>query len=158
VLNAEVEIRSKNASRRLALKEFILGPGKTTLQPGEIVSGIWVKKAPGYNLHHFEKVGQRKALAISIASLAGLLRVSENGGIEEARLAWGSVGPTIITSPKVEKALVGNRLSRPVLGEAARLARGAVEPIDDIRASAEYRRQVSGNLLLRLSVEDGKTT
>jgi len=95
-------------------------------------------------------VGQRKALAISIASLAGLLRVSENGVIEEARLAWGSVGPTIITSPDVEKALVGNLLSRPVLEEAACLARNAVQPIDDIRASGDYRRLVSGNLMLRL--------
>ena len=150
VLEAEVEIRSKNTSRRMALKEFIQGPGKTSLQPGEIVSGIWVKKAPGYNLYHFEKVGQRKALAISIASLAGLLRASEKGVIEEARFAWGSVGPTIITSPEVEKALVGNRLSRPVLEKAACLARSAVEPIDDIRASGEYRRLVSGNLMVRL--------
>jgi len=150
VLEAEVEIRSKNTSRRMALKEFIKGPGKTSLQPGEIVSGIWVKKAPGYNLHHFEKVGQRKALAISIASLAGLLRASENGVIEEARFAWGSVGPTIITSPEVEKALVGNRLSRPILEMAACLARSAVEPIDDIRASGEYRRLVSGNLMVHL--------
>jgi len=150
VLEAEVEIRSKNTSRRMALKEFIQGPGKTSLQPGEIVSGIWVKKAPGYNLHHFEKVGQRKALAISIASLAGLLRASEKGVIEEARFAWGSVGPTIITSPEVEKALVGNRLSRPILEKAACLARSAVDPIDDIRASGEYRRLVSGNLMVRL--------
>ena len=150
VLEAEVEIRSKNTSRRMALKEFIQGPGKTSLQPGEIVSGIWVKKAPGYNLHHFEKVGQRKALAISIASLAGLLRASEKGVIEEARFAWGSVGPTIITSPEVEKAVVGNRLSRPILEKAACLARSAVEPIDDIRASGEYRRLVSGNLMVRL--------
>ena len=134
----------------MALKEFIQGPGKTSLQPGEIVSGIWVKKAPGYNLHHFEKVGQRKALAISIASLAGLLRASEKGVIEEARFAWGSVGPTIITSPEVEKAVVGNRLSRPILEKAACLARSAVEPIDDIRASGEYRRLVSGNLMVRL--------
>ena len=152
VLDAEVEIWSRNTSRRMALKAFILGPGKTSLQPREIVSGIWVRKAPGYNLHHFEKVGQRKALAISIASLAALLRVSENGVIEEARFAWGSVGPTIITSAEVEKALVGNRLSRPILEKAACLARSAVEPIDDIRASAKYRRLVSGNLMLRLLI------
>jgi xanthine dehydrogenase FAD-binding subunit len=150
VLEAEVEIWSKNASRRMALKEFILGPGRISLRPGEIVSGVWVKKVPGYNIHHYEKVGQRRALAISIASLAGLLRVSENGVIEKARFAWGSVGPTIITSPEADAALVGNRLSRPILEKAACLARSAVEPIDDIRASGEYRRLVSGNLMVRL--------
>ena len=88
VLDAEVEIRSKSGSRRMALKKFILGPGKTCLRPGEIVSGIWVKKAPGYNLHHFEKVGQRKALAIAVVSFAALLKISEEGMVEEARLAW----------------------------------------------------------------------
>jgi xanthine dehydrogenase FAD-binding subunit len=150
VLEAEVEIWSKDASRRMALKEFIRGPAKIFLQPGEIVSGVWVKKVPGYNIHHYEKVGQRRALAISIASLAGLLRVSENGVIEKARFAWGSVGPTIITSPEADAALVGNRLSRPILEKAACLARSAVEPIDDIRASGEYRRLVSGNLMVRL--------
>ena len=152
VLDAGVEIRSKNGPRRMALKEFILGPGRISLRPGEIVSGVWVKKAPGYNVHHYEKVGQRRALAISIASLAGLLRVTENGVIEEARFAWGSVGPTIITSPEAEKALVGNRLSRPILEKAACLARSAVEPIDDVRASAKYRRLVSGNLMVRLLI------
>lgn len=150
VLDAEVEIRSKNASRRMALKEFILGPGRISLQPGEIVSGVWVKKAQGYNLHHFEKVGQRKALAIAVVSLAAILRVSNSGIIEKARLAWGSVAPTIVTSTQVEEALTGRPLSRETLQKASLLAYGAVNPIDDVRASASYRRTVAANLLWRL--------
>ena len=150
VLDAEVEIRSKNASRRMALKEFILGPGRISLQPGEIVSGVWVKKAQGYNLHHFEKVGQRKALAIAVVSLAAILRVSNSGIIEKARLAWGSVAPTIVTSTQVEEVLIGRPLSRETLQKASLLAYGAVNPIDDVRASASYRRTVAANLLWRL--------
>ena len=158
VSDAEVEIRSESTSRRMALKEFILGPGKTCLRAGEIVSGIWIKKAPGYNLHHFEKVGQRKALAIAVVSLAALLKISERGIVEEARLAWGSVAPTIVTSTEIEAMLIAHRLSRQVLEKAAQLARAMVKPIDDIRASGDYRRQVAGNLLLRLALKDGKTT
>jgi CO/xanthine dehydrogenase FAD-binding subunit len=158
VLDAEVEIRSKSTFRRMALKEFIFGPGKTCLRPGEIVSGISVKKAPGYNLHHFEKVGQRKALAIAVVSLAALLKISEKGIVEEARLAWGSVASTVITSTEIEAMLIGHRLSYKVLEKAGRLVRAMVKPIDDIRASGDYRRQVSGNLLLRLALKDGKTT
>ena len=150
VLDAEVEIRSKNASRRMALKEFILGPGRISLQLGELVSGVWVKKAPGYNLHHFEKVGLRKALAIPVVSLAAILRVSNSGIIEKARLAWGSVAPTIVTSTQVEEALTGRPLSRETLQKASLLAYGAVNPIDDVRASASYRRTVAANLLWRL--------
>jgi xanthine dehydrogenase FAD-binding subunit len=150
ILEAEVEIRSKNVSRRMALREFILGPGKTCLQTGEIVSGIWVRKVPKYNIHHFEKVGQRKALAIAIVSLAAILKVSNSGIIEKARLAWGSVGPTIITSTQVEEALIGQPLSLETLQKAKGLIDEAVDPIDDIRASASYRRSVARNLLCRL--------
>jgi len=150
VLKAEVEIRSRSASRQMALKEFILGPGITCLKAGEIVSGIWVKKVPGFNLHHFEKVGQRKALAIAIVSLATLFKISGEEMVEDVRLAWGSVAPTVVTSNEIEAMLVGHRLSRQVLKKAAPIARAIVKPIDDIRASADYRRQVAENLLIRL--------
>jgi CO/xanthine dehydrogenase FAD-binding subunit len=150
VLAAEVEIRSKGGSRRISVREFISGPGKISLKNDEVISGVWVKKAPEYNIHHFEKVGQRKALAIAVVSLAAILRVSDSGRIEKARLAWGSVGPTTVTSAEVEEALTGQPLSSETLRKAVPLARKAVNPIDDVRASASYRRTVAGNLLWRL--------
>jgi len=150
VLKAEVEIRSRNAQRHMTLGEFILRPGKTCLKTGEIVFKIGVRKTLEYNVHHFEKVGQRHALSIALVSLAAILKVSNSGIIEKARLAWGSVGPAIVTSPRVEEALIGQPLSRETLLKTAPLAHEAVTPIDDIRASASYRRSVSGNLLLRL--------
>jgi CO/xanthine dehydrogenase FAD-binding subunit len=150
VLGADLELRSKYGSRRVSLMDFILGPGKTALKSGEIVYGVWVKKAPEYNFHHFEKVGQRKALAIAIVSLAVVLRVSDSGVVQRARLAWGSVGPTTVTSAQVEEVLIGQPLSSEVLKKAVSLARKAVNPIDDVRASASYRRTVAGNLLWRL--------
>lgn len=153
VLDAEVEIRSKSDSRRMLLREFIMGPGKTRLRAGEIVFGIWLRKAPEYTVHHFEKVGQRNALAIAIVSLAAVLKVSSSGIIEKARLAWGSVGPTVITSTPVEQALTGQHLSMETLKKAGQLAHNAVNPIDDVRASASYRRLVAGNLLWRLLEE-----
>jgi xanthine dehydrogenase FAD-binding subunit len=150
VLGAEVEIGSSAGFRRIPLKDFIQGPGKTSLQAREIVCGVWVKKNPDWTIHHYEKAGQRRAMAISIASLAGLLKVSGSGVIERARFAWGSVGPAVITSDELEGGLVRRPLSRQTLEEAASLARQLVSPIDDVRATAEYRREVSGNLLLRL--------
>jgi CO/xanthine dehydrogenase FAD-binding subunit len=150
VMAAELEIRSRDGSRRVSLIDFILGPGKTSLKRGEIVYAVRIKKAPEYNFHHFEKVGQRKALAIAVVSLAAALRVSDSGKVEKARLAWGSVGPTVVTSSEVEEALVGQPLSLSGLQKAVSLAREAVCPIDDVRASASYRRSVAGNLLRRL--------
>jgi len=111
---------------------------------------VRVKPDGAYNVHHFEKIGIRRAMACSIASLAALLRVSPSGEVEAVRLAWGSVGPTVVASGEAEQALLGKRLSQDALEEAAARARKAVSPIDDARASAAYRREVSGNLLLRL--------
>jgi len=158
VLRAELELKRRDSSRRVPIRDFFKGPGETILTPGEVLTAIWLKKCSDFDLHHYEKVGQRKALAIAVVSLAALLRVSDGGIVKEARLAWGSVAPTVVTSAEVEAILIGNRLSRQVLEKAAQLARTIVKPIDDLRASADYRRQVAGNLLLRLGLKHGKTS
>ncbi|HOK07400.1 MAG TPA: xanthine dehydrogenase family protein subunit M [Syntrophales bacterium] len=152
VLGAEVLLLFRGGERAVPVASFIKGPGLTALERGEIVSGVRIRYPAGFNRHHFEKVGQRKALAIAVASLAALMAVSASGEIEAVRLAWGSVGPTVVTSPEVEAALTGRPLCLATLREAAALAREVCRPIDDLRATAAYRRQVAGNLLLRLGI------
>jgi CO/xanthine dehydrogenase FAD-binding subunit len=150
ILQAAVELRNRGAIRILPIREFIIGAGETQLKKGEILTGVVVKNPIGYNVHHFEKVGQRKSMACAVASMASLLQVSPSGVIEAARLAWGSVGPTVVTAAVVEDALIGEKLSQETLAAAAGRIRQIVQPIDDVRASADYRRTVSGNLLMRL--------
>lgn len=152
VLRGEVALRSRTADRRLPIGDFIKGPGQTAIRPDEILTGIWIPKNPQFNQQHYEKVGQRKALAISIVSLAALIDLNPAGIIEDIRLAWGSVGPTVVTAPEVEAILRGRPLRLEVLKEAAEATRRAVSPINDVRASADYRREVAGNLLYRLSL------
>ena len=151
VLDAEVELLSTDGVRRLPITAFIRGPGVTALLPGEILSGIRIPSPPARAHHLFEKVGQRKSLACTIASLAALLTLSPAGTIETIRLAWGSVAPSVWTSGAVEAALRGRPLTPAGLDEAARAVRTGVSPITDGRATADYRRTVAGNLLLRLS-------
>ena len=150
VLDAEVEIRSEGKSRRIPIKDFIVGPGETTLEESEILYGLWLKDNNDYNIHHFEKVGQRRSLAISIASFAALIKTTETGVVEKARFAWGSVGSTIVTSEDAETTITGKPLSEEALKALMPIIDKAVSPIDDIRASAAYRRIVAGNLLFRL--------
>lgn len=150
VLDAELELRTRHRDRRVPIRDFIIAPGQTLLEHGEILAAIRIKKPEGYNIHHFEKVGQRNALACSVASLAALLHVSSDGVVEKVALAWGSVAPTILLCPEAEKALTGKTLLLQSLREAAAIVREATRPISDVRAEAEYRRVVSGNLLLRL--------
>jgi CO/xanthine dehydrogenase FAD-binding subunit len=151
VLHAEVEIRSRSESRKLPLADFIAGPGRTRLSKGEILSGVWARKIPEFNVQHYEKIGKRKAQACSIAGMAAVLRVSDAGTIERARLAWGSLGPTVVYSRGVEQALEGKPFSAETLKEAGRLAQGIVNPIADVRAGIEYRRRVITGLLLGLT-------
>ncbi len=158
LLNAELEITSEEGSRFVPIDQFIKGPGQTGLQSGEILSAIWLDKRSGYTIHHFEKVGQRNALAISIASMAALIKFSPEGVVEKIRLAWGSVAPTIALSSEIEAELIGKPLSRAVLNDAKPLLDQAISPIDDIRAKAEYRRSVAANLLVRLSRYNGYGT
>ncbi|MBI5568559.1 MAG: xanthine dehydrogenase family protein subunit M [Desulfomonile tiedjei] len=150
VLDAEIEISSRREVRRMPLADFIFGPGEVLLGKGEILTGVRVKKLTNENVHHYEKVGLRKGQACAVASLAALLRLSPSGVVEEARLAWGSVGPTVVTLTEVEHALTGEVLSHDTLKGLIPLVRDNVSPIDDVRASAEYRRIVAGQLLLRL--------
>ncbi|MFB3905720.1 MAG: xanthine dehydrogenase family protein subunit M [Acidobacteriota bacterium] len=150
-LNAEVELRSKRRVRRIELRKFIPGPGMTRLEPQEILTAVWVKKPTEYNVHHFEKVGLRSALACSITSLAALLRVATDGTVEKVAFAWGSVGPTIVGCREAEEAVIGRTLTPARLREAAALVQKVVIPISDVRAGAEYRRVLAGNLLLRLT-------
>lgn len=151
VLGASVEIAGQQGLRSLPIADFITGPGRTSLSPGEFVTGVQVPCNGGKDGSAYFKVGRRKALAISIASLAANWELQEDNTIKYIKLAWGSVGPTVVQLPSVETFLEGKQLKDDVLRQAGELVKKGVTPIDDIRASAAYRRQLAGNLLLRLS-------
>jgi len=151
VLEAEVEIGSAGRTRRVPLSQFITGPGTVDLRKGEALIGVWLKKTSAWKVSHYEKVGRRKAQACAVASMAALVNVSGSGKIEDARLAWGSVGPTVVTSTEVEAALIGESLTLDTLKRVAQLVEEAVSPIGDVRATARYRRVVAGALLVRLA-------
>lgn len=149
-LDALVELVSRDGARRLPVSEFLVAPGRTTLAPGEILAAFLVPLPPAGALHHFEKVGRRDALAIAVASLAALVVRDEAGQVTEARLAVGSLAPTVVRCREAEALLCEGRLDRETLLAAGQLIRKRIAPIDDIRATAAYRREVAGKLPLRL--------
>lgn len=151
--DAEVVLRSAGNERRVSVEGFLRGPGKTAIERGELLRAIVIPIPSEKFSQFFHKVGRRKALTIAIASLGALLRV-EDGTVEAIRLAAGSVAPTPIRLHRVEEFLIGSKLTDSVIASARELASSAVSPIDDIRASADYRRQVIGDLLARLLRDD----
>ncbi len=150
VLDATLEIRSRGNTRNVPINQFISGAGQIRLGTKELLTGIRIPKPRGFGIHHFEKIGRRKSQACAVASMAALVSLSTDGTVEDIRLAWGSVGPTVVTCPAAENILRGTPLSLQTLEEAASEVRATVAPIDDVRAGADYRRVVAGNLVLRL--------
>ncbi|WP_083453266.1 FAD binding domain-containing protein [Desulfatitalea tepidiphila] len=151
VLDATVTVQSAEGTRHLPIASLITGPGQTALMPGEIISAVIIPKPAADARQHFEKVGLRQAMACAVASLAAVVTFDDTGGIDRARLAWGSVGPTVVRLPEVEAALCGGRLDQKTLDALRPLVSRHLSPISDVRAGADYRRRVAGNLLLRLA-------
>ena len=149
-LQADIELMKSESRRRLQLSDFITGPGRTRIDNGEILSRIIIPKKPLFSRYFFEKVGLRQALSIAIVSMAALYNLAPDNTITDLRLAWGSLGPTIVTRPEIEQFMVGKILNKTLLIEAGNQLRQQIAPINDIRAGADYRRQIAGNLLQRL--------
>ncbi len=149
LLGAEVELASPLGRRRLPIGDFVAGPGRTMLHRREIITRIVFPHAEPFPFQSFDKVGLRRSMAVAVASFAGMVRLSAAGHVEEARFAWGSVAPTVVRLPRLEAELAGSRLDGDTIRGAAEIVRRGVSPIDDIRATADYRRCVAANLLMR---------
>lgn len=149
-LDAQLELVSASSERGVSMSEFILGPGHTALGPDEVLRCIRLKKERPFSVSSFEKVGTRKVLAVSVVSLAALVSLNDAGVVEGVRLAWGSVAPTVVRSMDVEEFLTGKSLNSQTLEKAFPLVQQAISPIDDLRASAAYRRRAAAGLLFRL--------
>ncbi len=149
ILGAEVELASRAGMRILPIEEFVSGPGRTQLGNHEIITRVLIPHSGPFPCQSFEKVGLRRSLAVAVVSFAAMLRLSSDGTVAEARFAWGSVAPTVARLPQLEAGLAGRRLDADAIRFAADTVRGFVAPIDDIRATAGYRRSVASNLLVR---------
>jgi len=139
-LGAEIVLASADGTRTLPLEEFYTGFRATALRPDEIVREI---RFPALDVERrgiFLKLGLRRAQAISVINVAVVLRF-DGLKIEEASIALGCVGPTIVRAPEAEGVLTGNRLEPATIEHAAKLAVEAIAPIGDLRGSADYRRR-----------------
>ncbi len=152
LLDAEVILRSRAGERRVPAEAFFLGPGRTALAAGEVVRAVSIPISRADLVPSFHKIGRRKALIIAIASV-GALTAAKNGVFEEVRLAAGSVAPTPLRLRKVEEIVRGKRLTPDLVAQARALTAQSVSPIDDVRSSAAYRREVTADLVAHLLEE-----
>lgn len=150
-LDAEVELTSQGGTRRVPLADFLVGVRKTLRRPDELLTAVRfpIPPAPG-SASHFQKVGLRKADAISVLSAAVAVTCDAAGRCTAVRIALGALAPRPLRATAAETLLVGEKLTPAMIAEASRLAGEAARPINDIRSSAGYRRQVTEVVVRRL--------
>ena len=149
-LEAAVEVRSQNGTKDVPLSHFIAGNRRTLLKPGEMVTALLVPKPEAPRAaSHFLKLGSRKYLVISIVMVAAVAEIAEDGIVSRARVAVGACSEVAQRLPALEDALAG-RVFGPGLGEGAEAAHLVpLDPIDDVRGSAEYRRDAALTVVRR---------
>jgi carbon-monoxide dehydrogenase medium subunit len=145
-LDAEVVLVSRERGQRVVpLGDFYTGVRRTVMQADELLTEIRFPALRDLQRGLFIKLGLRRAQAISVVHIAMVVTFEgegegdDAGVVREARIAQGSVAPTIVRSPQAEAYLVGKQLQPEVCAEAGRLAALDVRPIGDIRGSAQYR-------------------
>lgn len=145
-LDASLVLTSVAGERIVSVRDFYRGVRRTVLQPNELVREIRVPAMRPNERGVFLKLGLRRAQAISVIDLAIILGF-EGGLVTDARIALGSLAPTIVRAASAEAFLIGKRLDPEVQREAGLLAREAASPIGDVRGSASYRLATLSHLV-----------
>ncbi|RTL66798.1 MAG: xanthine dehydrogenase family protein subunit M [Pseudonocardiaceae bacterium] len=149
VHDAEVTLRSTRGSRTAPLAEFIVGRRATTRAPDELLTTITLGRPAPRTGDVYLKVGRRSAMEVAIVGLAARLTFDGTGVVTDARIAVASVGPRPLRSVGAETALVGSTGDAESVHAAAKALLQDVDPIDDVRGTADYRRRVIPGLLGR---------
>jgi carbon-monoxide dehydrogenase medium subunit len=147
-MGASVRLRSVQGERVVPLEAFYAGVRRTVLRPDEMLTEIQVPLLKDNQRGVFLKLGLRRAQAISVVNTAVVLTF-DGDVVTEARITLGSVAPTIVRAQAAEQSLVGKTLTQAVIQNAARLAVEAGSPIDDVRGTAQYRREMIRVLVAR---------
>jgi CO/xanthine dehydrogenase FAD-binding subunit len=148
-LDAEVVLASVTGSRRLPLADFIVGNRKTLRRPNEILSSVIVPRRLDDAASAFLKLGSRRYLVISIATVAAILKADGAGSVAAARVAVGSCSATAQRLTALEDALVGAPVRIGLGAVVLQEHLAPLSPIDDVRGTAIYRNDAARTLIAR---------
>jgi carbon-monoxide dehydrogenase medium subunit len=149
-LDALVTILGSSGRRQIPLAEFFVGPRKTALKADELLVDIVIPKENLGKPTHFLKFGLRKGQALALVNVGASFWVDWSKQTFVApRIALGAVAPKVIHAAAAEAYLEGRAITPEAMAEAGRLAAGDAKPINDFRASADYRRHLVAVLTRR---------
>jgi CO/xanthine dehydrogenase FAD-binding subunit len=146
VYDAELELVSASGTRFVEYRNFHTGYKQMDMRADELLRRIRLPRATRDLRTHYRKVGTRKAQAISKICFAAGARLS-NGRLTDARIALGSVAPTVVRCTRAEDVLRDQTLDEATIKAACAALMQDIAPIDDMRSTAEYRLRVAANLL-----------
>lgn len=142
VLESEVTLVKSGKTRILKLEDFFVGPGQTVIEQDEILSEIRVPVPPRNSQGCFSKLGRTRMGDLSTVSVAVRITFGANSKCECVKIALGAVAPTPLRSKSAEDFLIGKMINDQVSETAGRWAMEDCQPITDVRASRDYRREM----------------
>jgi carbon-monoxide dehydrogenase medium subunit len=143
VLGATMHARSASGTRQIAVDDFFEDFYTTALAPEEVLTEVTAPLPPAGSGWSYQKFLPRSADDYAAVSVAALLALDEDGRVSQARVGIGSAAPIPILAEAVGAALIGQSPTPAAIAAAAELARDAVDPLDDLRGSAAYKRDMA---------------
>ncbi len=145
---ATAVIAGPNGTREELIETIYKGPGQTTLGKGEILQAIKLPKPAAGTRVVYTKYGIRQAMEIALVSVTTSVTL-ENGTCKDGKIVLGAVAPTYVRCIKTEEFIKGKAITEDIAEQAGQIASENCKPITDIRASADYRRQLVKVLVKR---------
>jgi CO/xanthine dehydrogenase FAD-binding subunit len=147
-LGARARIAGPKGEREVPVDTFVVSPGRTVLQPGELLVELLVAPPPAHSSDAYLRFIPRNEMDIAVVGV-GVTLTLDGDKVKAARIGLGAVAATPLLASKAADALVGKKLDDASLEACGRAASEATSPIDDMRGTAEYRRHVTGVLTRR---------
>jgi CO/xanthine dehydrogenase FAD-binding subunit len=152
-LDAQIELSAADGGRTVPVADFVQGNRRTARRPNELVTALKLPKPRHPARATFLKLGARKYLVISIVMIGGVIEITADRRVAAARIAIGSCSAAACRLPALEAALAGRPLDAHLSDHVKPGHLDAIAPIDDVRATAEYRRDAALTLVRRTLAE-----
>ncbi len=148
-LGSKIKVVGKEGERVLELEDFFAGPGKTKIEPGEVLKEIIIpKRSPRWE-GTYVKLSPRKLTDLAVVGIALILLRDREGKCEDVRIVMGAVAPKALRAKEAERSLTGKEVDERLIQEAAEKAMREASPITDVRGSDWYRREMVRTLVER---------
>lgn len=147
--DAQFKLLSLQKEAGFPAEEFFIGPKKTILEPAQLLTRIILPLPSERTYGSWIKIGKRKALIIATITLALIVEMAEdNETIKDVRVCLGSVAPTPIEIKEIKKKIIGKNFEQLDFAELGQIVEDKISPIDDIRGTREYRKDVAKNIMI----------